>query len=253
MPQHRSTPQRWLFDLGNTRLKCAPLEDSGGAGEVIAIDHRGIDLIAELDRRLPPHIPVAYVASVASEQLRVTLLQALSSRCGRISIACTQRSQDGFRIAYADPSRLGVDRFLAMLAVHVRKEGAALVCAVGTALTIDLVDTNGLHRGGRIAASPTLMREALHQRAGQLPETGGDYREFADDTLDALVAGCEGAALGLIDRSISMARDQLGVVPALYLHGGGARALRPRLPHARWLPRLVLDGLAHWARVEDSD
>ncbi|MGY0557884.1 MULTISPECIES: type III pantothenate kinase [unclassified Lysobacter] len=245
------SPRRWLFDLGNSRLKCAPMEDDGSAGEVVAIDHRNDNLVAELERRLPSHIPVAYLASVASDELRVTLLQALSPRCGRISIARTSRGRHGLRVAYADPSRLGVDRFLAMLATHARGDGAALVCAVGTALTIDLMDAEGLHRGGRIAASPSLMREALHRRARQLPETGGNYIEFADDTLDALVSGCEGAALGLIERSLAMAREQLDVAPTLYLHGGGAPALLPRLPQARWVPRLVLDGLAHWARVED--
>ena len=79
---------------------------------------------------------------------------------------------------------------------------AALVCGVGTALTIDLIDADGRHLGGRIAPSPTLMREVLHARAPQLPETGGDYVDFAADTEDALASGCEGAALALIERSL---------------------------------------------------
>ena len=65
----------WLFDLGNTRLKCAPLVD-GRVGEVFALPHRESDLAAALDATLPARIDVAYVASVANEGLRVALLLA---------------------------------------------------------------------------------------------------------------------------------------------------------------------------------
>lgn len=240
----------WLFDLGNSRLKCAPLLADGRVGEVIAIDHRSGDLAAELGRRLPPRIGVAYLASVADGALRVALLQALAMRCRRVSIARTQTRWRDLRIAYADPARLGVDRFLAMVGALADRQDAALVCGVGTALTIDLVDATGEHRGGRIAPSPGLMREALQLRASQLPAGGGEYHEFGCDTLDALASGCDGAALGLIERSLTMARQMFGVTPVLYLHGGGGQALLARLPQARWVPGLVLDGLARWAAVE---
>src|SRR5687768_7787717 len=111
----------WLFDLGNTRLKCAPLLD-GRPGEIIALPHREADLAAALEKTLPPRIDVAYVASVANENLRVALLQALVARARRISLARTQKTCGDFRIAYAQPHKLGVDRFLAMLAVHARHD-----------------------------------------------------------------------------------------------------------------------------------
>ena len=241
---------RWVFDLGNTRLKAAPLDADGRVGEVVAIAHGGADLEAGLARHLPRSIDVAYLASVAADDVRVAVLQALSTRCRRIAVARTTPRWDGLRIAYADPSRLGVDRFLAMLAVQNENAGPALVCGVGTALTIDLLDAEGRHRGGRIAPSPTLMREALHRRAAQLPIEGGSYREFADDTIDALASGCDGAALGLVERSLAEARRELGTEPALVLHGGGAPSLADRLPSARLVPTLVLDGLAHWAALD---
>ncbi|MGV8940627.1 MAG: type III pantothenate kinase [Lysobacter sp.] len=248
----RRSPVSWLFDLGNTRLKCAPLMADGRAGEVIAIDHRNGALAGAMDRHLPPSLDVAYLASVVDSVLRVEVLQALAERCRRISIARTQSRWGRFAIAYADPARLGVDRFLAMLAAQRDCRSAVLVCGIGTALTVDLVDATGRHRGGRIAPSPTLMREALHERIIQLPASGGSYGEFGIDTLDALAAGCEGAALGLIGRSLVMAERELGMAPAVYLHGGGVPALLPQLPSARWVPQLVLDGLAQWAALDTS-
>ncbi|MFD0738916.1 type III pantothenate kinase [Lysobacter koreensis] len=242
----------WLFDLGNTRLKCAPLGPDGRPGEVLALAHRDADVAAALARALPARIEVAYLASVANEPLRVAVLQALAARCTRISIARTQAAFGGVRIAYAQPNRLGVDRFLALLAVHARGADAALVCGVGTALTLDLLDADGRHHGGRVAPSPMLMREALHARAPQLPETGGQYHAFAADTVDALASGCDGAALALIADSREAARVQLGHAPRLLLHGGGAPVLLDRVPNATLVPSLVLEGLAIWAAVETA-
>jgi len=234
--------QAWLFDFGNTRLKCAPLRRGGGAGDVHAL---APDDFGDL-----PQGDVAYLASVAPEASRVALVEALEQRFHRIAIARTTATFDGLRIAYAHPHKLGVDRFLAM--VGARDAWPALIVGVGTALTLDLVDHEGRHRGGRIAPSPTLMREALHARAAQLPPSGGAYVEFAEDTEDALASGCEGAAVALIERSTHEAERMLGVRPRVLLHGGGADALRAFVPHVEAHPSLVLDGLAHWASLEQT-
>lgn len=241
-------PTDWLFDLGNTRLKCAPLVD-GRCGEVVALAHGDADFASKLDALLPQRGGVAHLASVASQALAVDLLESLASRFVRIDIVRTQARCAGMRIAYADPSKLGVDRFLALLAAHER-DGAALVVGVGTALTLDLVDASGQHHGGRIAPSPSLMREALHARASVLPLAGGTRVDFAGDTADALASGCEGAALALVADSLAAARERLGITPALLLHGGGAPALQAALPDSVPAPSLVLEGLACWARIE---
>ncbi|HSD16229.1 MAG TPA: type III pantothenate kinase [Thermomonas sp.] len=230
----------WLFDLGNTRLKGAPLLADGSIGETLAIAHDdGADWLDRL-----PSGTVACIASVAADARRAALFDALCTRFTRLHRVRTERALGPLRIAYETPAHLGVDRFLAMLGEC--GEGPALVVGVGTALTIDLLDADGRHHGGRIAPSPRLMREALHARAVQLPVDGGRYAEFADDTGHALASGCEGAALALIERSLQEAQATLGMLPSLCLHGGGADALRDRLPTHRWRPDAVLHGLARW-------
>lgn len=241
---------RWLFDLGNTRLKLAPVDAQGRIGEVRAIAHDGSTFAAGWEAMLPAWIEAAAVASVASAALRTVLLEALSARSGRITLARTLARCDGARIAYAHPERLGVDRFLALLGAHARGPGPWLLVGIGTALTIDLLDAGGHHRGGRIAPSPALMRQALQGRAAQLPAEGGSYVEFALDTADALASGCDGAALALIERSLAAAAEALGAAPTLLLHGGGAAPLVGRLPGAVPAPGLVLEGLARWLGME---
>lgn len=243
----RAADAQWLFDLGNTRLKWMPLCDAGYPGEAEAHAHSGDP--AALDAAALPSGAVAYLASVAPPALTMALLGRLAARFARIHVTRTLARCGDLRIAYADPARLGVDRFLAMLAARGRVRAPVLVVAVGTALTLDLVDAEGRHHGGRIAPSPALMREVLHDRAAHLPREGGAYAEFAADTGDALASGCEGAALALVERSLQQAQALLGVRPRLLLHGGGAAALAARLPGAEELPALVLEGLACWARI----
>ena len=248
----------WLFDLGNSRLKAAPLVD-GTVGDMVASAHDGRTLSAAALHGLPTQIDTAWVASVAPAALTLALLEALAVRCTRVSLARTQSCMDGVRIAYRDPARLGVDRFLALLAAHARAPQPWLVVGVGTALTIDLLGADGVHHGGRIAPSPTLMRDSLHARAPQLPMQGGDYVDFADDTAAALASGCEGAARALVADSLRAARQRLNVEPAVLLHGGGASALQAGIPAAALAHGLVLEGLARWAmavrddRVGDAD
>ena len=240
---------RWVFDLGNTRLKCARLDAQGGLAKVLALGHDGASFAHALAQALPDSLESACLASVASPALTTAVRDTVLTRCRRLSIARTQARLDGLVVAYEDPSRLGVDRFLAMLAAYRRARRATLVVGVGTAVTVDLVRADGLHLGGSIAPSPRLMRQALHQAAAQLPAQGGQALDFAADTADALASGCDGAAVGLIVHSLERAQARLGERPQLLLHGGGSEALQPWLPQAEYAPSLVLEGLARWSML----
>ena len=239
----------WLFDLGNTRLKWTQLQHDGSFAVVHALPHDGDGFADALQSSLPAQAEAACLASVASPERTAQVVGILTRHFRRISLARSVAQMAGVRIAYADPARLGVDRFLALLAARARGEGPWIIAGVGTALTIDLLHSDGVHRGGRIGPSPQTMRQALHQAAAQLPAQGGQYHEFATDTGDALASGCEGAALGLIERSLAQAALLLGRTPMLLLHGGGAASLAMHLPQAVHAPAPVLEGLARWSRA----
>jgi len=241
----------WLIDLGNTRLKWAR-SDAIASGDTHAIAHDGTmkaRLLAAAFAAIRPG-DQAWIASVASPALTTAVEAALHRHGATVVRASTQPACAGVRIAYADPSRLGVDRFLALLAAHARGQGAWLIVGVGTALTIDLLDADGVHHGGLIAASPTLMREALAQRAPHLPVDGGAVVDFASDTTDALASGAILSARALVARSLRAARRRLDATPALLIAGGGAQALCDgwRL-RAERVPDLVLRGLHVYAQA----
>lgn len=239
---------RWVFDIGNTRLKCAPLADDGSLGPVDALAHADQgQTLAALASMLPERGASAYVCSVAPMHRSLPIIELLATRFRCVSLARSTSAFAGIRNAYSIASRLGVDRFLAMVAARARGPGAWLVCGIGTALTVDLMDSEGGHRGGRIAPAPGLMRAALHQAAPHLPQEGGGYAIFAAHTEDALASGCEGAALGLVENSLAEAKRVLGSIPEVLLHGGGAPALAQHMRGVQHEPSLVLHGLAVWA------
>ena len=94
----RGMTQDWLFDFGNTRLKCAPL--LRGRQRRARARARAVANSMRCRRA-----NVAYLASVASEDARVQLLDALSRRFRRIALARTAATFGGLRIAYAQPAQ----------------------------------------------------------------------------------------------------------------------------------------------------
>jgi type III pantothenate kinase len=246
--------KRWLVDLGNSRLKCALLDAQGRRGEILAVGHEQANGIAALLQHLGKvrSDDELWLASVASAERTATLVAALEGIGLPVHRVRTLASFGALRIAYADPSRLGVDRFLAMIAAGARDDGPWLLVSAGSALTVDLLARDGEHLGGAIAPMPAQMRAALAAGFTQLDLPEGQVVDFADNTADAIASGCRGAALGLVERSLRLGRERLGSTPTLLVGGGGATLLSD-LTHAPMmqLPSIVLDGLAIYVHAQE--
>jgi len=242
----------WLIDFGNTRLKCAPL-DNGGSGPVQAFaasDREALDGLLRILGSAKTGERV-WLASVATPERTEALTLAIAGQGYAVRRVQTKAQCGRLRVAYGEPLRLGVDRFLAMLAVLQRDDGPWLIVSVGSAMTVDLLAVDGRHHGGLIAPTPTHMREALAQRFPTLDMANGKAVDFADDTADAVASGARAAALGLIERSLRTAHERLGVTPKLLLTGGGAEAISADVA-GEYLLAPVLDGLAIFAGIAES-
>lgn len=249
-----------LLDLGNTRLKLGGLRD-GSLAEVSAIAHRDnhafhAQLLAELARRRESgSSAVAWLASVHHGPALGELLAALGSHGFRTRRIEQAQPRDDLRPAYTDLSQLGVDRWLAMLGARSHFDGDLLLVSAGTALTIDLIDATGQHGGGCIAPSPLQIIDGLRLAAPHLPrpDTAAAMTPrtlFASSTAEGLLAGAQGAIIGLLRLAMEEASERLGRSPTLLLTGGGAPALLTALagrPPAIHFPSAVLQGLARLA------
>ena len=241
--------KRWLLDLGNTRLKMAPLR-KGARGELTALAHGDEAFEVALRAHFAAHDgDEAWLASVApldtTSHLRA-LLQDLGMEVQRVH---THASMGRLKIAYAEPSRLGVDRFLALLAASARDDGPWLLASAGSALTVDVLGRDGVHRGGLIAPMPAQMRSALATRFAQLDLPEGAALDFANDTADAVASGARAAALGVLEHGWRRACAQLGHEPTVLVSGGSAELLlQAEVPRMQAAPALVLDGMARYVK-----
>ena len=195
-----------------------------------------------------------WLASVARDERDAALVAQLeSARDIAVQRIVTESRAAGVTCAYAEPSRLGVDRWLAVIAAH-EPQRPAIVIDAGTAITIDAVDGNGIHLGGLIAPGIGLMRHALYTRTDRIPDEGEiDTNLLGGDTRAAVSGGTLHAAAGYIDRVVG----KLLVVDAgmrCLLTGGDAERLRPLLDVAtEYHPRLVLDGMRRVADARTAD
>ena len=253
-----------LLDIGNTNLRWA-LQVGEVLGEVGTVRHGGgvpLDLLAAWESLEPPgRVLVSNVGGVAVAGALRRVVRALWG-VEPESVA-VQGSCLGLRVAYADPSRLGVDRWLALLGAHTGVSGSALIVDAGTAVTYDLMLAGGRHLGGLILPGIALMRGALLQGT-HLPPLDLDAEPqtcleppWGTDTA-AAVAGGGLQALGalaerLYDRLAQSARVGSGVgtegaPPRLLLTGGDAERLAPLIGRPlEIVPDLVLRGLARLA------
>ena len=239
-----------LIDLGNTRLKWA-LGDGAELHAGGAVAHAGGQSVdfAALWKDMP-NVGATWIASVAATALDAMLAESLREHCGTAPHFVRSRAEScGVRNAYAQPERLGVDRFLSLIAAHAHAPQATVIASCGTALTLDALAADGTHLGGLIAPAPDLMRAALLGNTARLGDVdNARIVELADNTADAVESGSWLAAVALIERFVARATSAFGVAPALVLGGGGA----PRLADLIALPlridaELVLRGLARYA------
>lgn len=249
-----------LIDLGNSRLKWALWDGAQlhrgatlthtHASESESADPATVEVNFSALWKDIPAVNAIWVASVASTALEHTLTHSLNEHFAvSVRYARSPAAACGVRNAYSAPARLGVDRFLGLVAAHRDSAGPAVVAGCGTALALDAVGSDGRHLGGLIAPAPPLMRQALLERTARLGDlAAAPIADFADTTSAAVESGTWLAAVALVERFARRAQAVFGITPALILSGGGAKRLAPLLElEHRFDPDLVLRGLAHFA------
>lgn len=255
-----------LFDAGNTRFKWALVRD-GRLGPQRAVAR---EELAEFTRWLAraPGLDRVVGVNVAGTRLERELRSILrGAGAPRPQFITSTRTAAGVRNAYARPERLGADRWAAAIGAWHRAGCYCSVCAIGigTALTFDLVDHDGHHRGGLIAPGPSLMLDSLlgrtadiatratldgARRARRSPGSRPLVPPLAGATRSAIQEGCLAAAAGFIDRTVTQVTRTLKERPVVFITGGAATPVIERIRSAcRPCEELVLRGVAVIADV----
>ena len=226
------------FDVGNSGIKAALFD--------------GESLVAAA--RLPESStnPAAALGVDLSEVERVAvsvndrLLDAFLAGPGRGTAVLGRDLPLLVENRYRDPAETGHDRLAAAAAAHVEAGGAAVIVDLGSAVTVDAVDDDGVFLGGSIAPGRPALVSGLAAAAPGLPAPGKSEPPpgIPTSTADAIRVGIDHGLAGIVTRLVGDARDELGGGAPVLLTGGDARSVAPRLPFSVVIrPHLVLDGV----------
>lgn len=233
-----------LVDMGNTRLKWAVEQDGRlMAGRALVNSqlnrHELIDIwtLQAAPKRL-------VIACVSANPLLELVLAVAVELWPNLEIIPVKSQAQAFGVcnAYQQPEQLGVDRWLALVAVRRHYQIPACIVDCGTAITVDLIDADGNHQGGLISPGLTLMRKALAEGTDALQFNQTDYvAGLANFTEAAIYSGTLAAAAGLIEHVLTRLPDTVQLV----LTGGDAGLIAQQLKGKPVIDtELVLRGLA---------
>lgn len=233
------------LDVGNTRVKWR-IVDQAGITAAVGTHIDSIENLVEYHR--DKTFKRVRISSVRTAATNVCLDLCIQRYLGVIpEFAQSLRKFGGVTSAYWQAEKLGVDRWMAMLAGRQRLPGRAFVVVdAGSALTIDFVDKNGLHSGGYIVPGLRLQLGSLSQGTAIAFSEDGCWSELAPgrDTEHAIRSGILGMVCHWV-HSVVGPQNKAGV--NVLITGGDAAVLATELLkmglQLEHVPDLVLDGL----------
>lgn len=235
---------RLLVDIGNTRLKWGLAQNgeiSGGCP--LGHDQTGQQELVDHWRKIPIPDRLA-ISCVGSKEPLERVCSAAVALWPKVSIILARSEAYAFGVsnAYPVPEKLGVDRWMALIAARRHYPGPACIIDCGTAITIDLIDAEGRHEGGLISPGLALMKKSLADGTDALSFTAENYPVGpANFTEAAIYSGTLCAAAGLIEHTVRRQQDNR----TLILTGGDAALIAGHLACRAILDtELVLRGLA---------
>ncbi len=198
-------------------------------------------LVAE---RAPARVRLASVATQAQQH---EIARWCLQHWGVVAeVAETTAHCAGVSNSYAEPQRMGVDRWLAMLAAY-NTQGACCVVDCGSAITVDFVDQAGQHLGGYIMPGAYLLKTGLMANTRRIgaPLTALDWRGMnpGRSTDEAVDHGLALMLDALAARVVASCAEQLGQQASLLITGGDAENFQRAAGQGKLEPDLVLDGL----------
>ncbi|MBX3586268.1 MAG: type III pantothenate kinase [Ramlibacter sp.] len=240
------------IDVGNTRLKWAQYASPTPGQEPLA---HGAEFLENIDKLsdgswagLPePQRMLGCIVAGEAVKRRVEEQMELWDVAPQWVVSSV--SEAGLTNGYDHPSRLGADRWVAMIGARHRMlaRGPArplVVVMVGTAVTVEAVDAAGHFLGGLILPGHGIMLRALESGTAGLHVPTGEVRDFPTNTSDALTSGGTFAIAGAVERMIQHVRRHCGAEPACVMTGGAGWKMAPSMSVPFDLVEsLIFDGL----------
>jgi len=221
------------IDIGNSAVKWRTLESD--------VYSKNVDefLISTL-----PQADSAWVSAVAN----LDIIEDLKSLFKEFHLVESQKKCSNLVVAYDDPSSLGSDRFFAMLgAMNQFSKKPLLVIDIGSAMTFDVINGDGIHQGGLIMPGLAALRISFSKF--ETTDLTTNIDGLARNTTDAWKNGTQAMLISSINDQIEKFNDIFsdGIVT---ICGGFVDEIKNELPNSvQIFDNLVLDGLECYSQT----
>mgnify|MGYP001180339517 FL=1 len=221
-----------FIDIGNSAVKWRTCDS-----EVFT---HGVDLFS---LKLLPKSNSVWLSTVAHPNI----VQAIKTQFSNVKLVEPLKQYGRLTLSYDDPSKLGVDRFLAMLGALERfPNSPLLVIDAGSAVTFDVIDAKGMHQGGLIMPGIKALRESFAKFSTN--DLSLKSSELKNITKDAWHSGTHAMLVSAINSQIHNFELKYpgGVIT---ICGGIVKEILIELPlSVKFFDNLVLDGLESYSQ-----
>lgn len=192
-----SAQRNLLLDLGNTSIKYAWYNPTQHIAD-LQIMRTTIDCLSDL--LIEAH--ACYICSVRENDS----LEPIFTMCTEQNVFCEQvhtlQQQFGIRNAYQQPSNMGTDRWMAIIAGGALSQRNYLVVDAGTAITCDFV-VAGEHLGGWIAPGLQMARDTVVKNTKRVFDDNKDFSalEVGNDTPNCVAFGALAQLMGMLTQA----------------------------------------------------
>ena len=245
-------------DVGNTRLKWALFESPKPGA---AVQAHGVEFLENIDKMADtawsklPRPDRMLGCAVAADTVRRRVEEQMEELWDvPAHWVVASAAEAGITNGYDHPTRLGADRWVAMIGAWHRMLACGprrplVVVMVGTAVTVEAIDERGRFLGGFILPGHGIMLRALESGTAGLYVPTGDVREFPTNTSDALTSGGTYAIAGAVERMVQHVRRRCAAEPACFMTGGAGWKMAPHMSvQFELVDSMIFDGLLEIVR-----
>ncbi len=235
-----------VADVGNTRMKWGLFSST----DLTRVSALPLDDTTQWEQTLQswPLVGSANWTIAGTQPERRDALAAWLRAKGHTVRILSDYRQLPIRVNVEFPERVGIDRLLNAVAVlpRVQRGTPAIVIDAGSAVTVDLIDGDGVFQGGAIFPGFRLMAKALNDYTAQLPLVEKISEKLhlpRKNTVEAITAGIYHALCGGIDRLVHRLRQEQPSAH-VFLAGGDADRLHNLECRPEWVgSALTLEGI----------
>ena len=240
------------IDVGNTRLKWALYASAQVDAPLLAQGAEFLENIGKLAEGAWAELPAPQHmlgCIVAGDAVKYLVQEQMELWDVTPQWVFSSAQEAGLTNGYDFPSRLGSDRWVAMIGAWHRtvSQGPArplVVVMVGTAVTVEAIDASGKFLGGLILPGHGIMLKALEAGTAGLHVPTGEVSEFPTNTSDALTSGGTYAIAGAVERMLQHVRAHCGAEPRCIMTGGAGWKMAPSMSVPfELVDNLIFDGL----------